>query len=142
MLMDDNDDQQAELWSDALSARVNAVRIIRKKLGGGDPLPGHAGYDEMLKRDADELQAHLGEFTDALVEMYNHDDITKYIHMLRAGHFKQVHTIETVVRARAQRARVRVCAPRGSFPTDEGGWARTARVQSMFGARMTETNSS
>ena len=103
VLMDDNDDQ-AELCSDALSARVNAVRIIRKKLGGGDPLPGHAGYDEMLKRDADELQAHLGEFTDALVEMYDHDDITKYIHMLRAGHFKQVHTTETVVRARAQRA--------------------------------------
>ena len=36
----DNSDEKYELWSDALSSWVKAVRIMRKTLSDDDPLPG------------------------------------------------------------------------------------------------------
>ena len=88
-LMDPGDDKY-ETWSAAISSWVQAVAILRKTLGDDDPLPGMPGYTEMLERDAEEMQAHLDEFTDALVDAYGSGVLTNYLHMLRAGHFKQV----------------------------------------------------
>ena len=80
-----------DTWARALSSYRKCVRFLRYTPTDDEVVMGEEGWREQIGAHAEEFQRAADEFTNCIIRVCGGDKvITNYIHLLRAGHLKEM----------------------------------------------------